>query len=76
VFVARRLPDGTVRSASAIELGLSREMLEVLGQRLGELPPRQRGAVAWYPADVSVVASVHGLPDRPVRGAVLRGVEP
>jgi hypothetical protein len=25
---------------------------------------RRRGAVAWYPAEVSVTASVHGLTDR------------
>jgi hypothetical protein len=27
-----------------------------------------------YPAEVSVVASVHGLPDGPVRDAILREV--
>ena len=37
--------------------------------RLADLPARQRGA-----AEVSVVASLHGLPDRPVRDAVLREV--
>jgi ATP-dependent DNA ligase len=74
VYVARRLPDGSVRSAGAIELGLSREMLEVLEQRLGRLPSRGRGAVTWYPAEVSMLASFHGLPDGPVRDGILRGV--
>jgi hypothetical protein len=74
VFVARRLPDGTIRSAGTIELGLSRETLEVLEQRLAELPARRRGAITSYPADVSVIASMHGLPDDPVRDGILRGV--
>jgi hypothetical protein len=37
-------------------------------------PARRRGAVAWYPAEVSIIASLHGLPDGPVRDAILRGV--
>jgi hypothetical protein len=51
---------------------------DLTGRRLlcltGELPARRRGAVAWYPAEVSVIASVHGLPDGPVRDAILRQV--
>jgi bifunctional non-homologous end joining protein LigD len=74
VFVARRLPNGTMRSAGAIELGLRSGILEELEQRLAELPARCRGRVARYPAEVSVIASMHGLPDGPVRDAVLRGV--
>jgi bifunctional non-homologous end joining protein LigD len=74
VFVARRRPDGTIRSAGAIEIGLRREILRELEQRLAGLPSRQRGAITWYPANVSVVASVHGLPDWVVRDAILRGV--
>jgi bifunctional non-homologous end joining protein LigD len=75
VFVARRLPDGTIRSAGAIELGLRSEILEHLEQRLAQLPARGLGAVAWYPAEVSVVVSVHGLPDGLVRDGILRGVD-
>jgi hypothetical protein len=30
--------------------------------------------VSWYPTEVSVIASVHGLPDGPVRDAILREV--
>jgi bifunctional non-homologous end joining protein LigD len=63
VFVAHRQPDWTIKSAGPIELRLRHEILQELGQQLAELPSRQRGAVAWYPAEVSVVASVHGLPD-------------
>ena len=74
VFVARRQSDGSFIGAGAIELGLRRELVERLELRLGELPARRRGAVAWYPAEVSVVASLHGSPDRPVRDAVLRAV--
>jgi bifunctional non-homologous end joining protein LigD len=49
VFAARRLPDGSLRSAGAIEFGLSREMLEVLEQQLGQLPSRRRGTVPGIP---------------------------
>src|ERR1700749_3930790 len=41
---------------------------------LGELPARRHGPVAWYPVEVSVLAPLHGLPDGPVRDAVLREV--
>ena len=71
--------------AGAIELGLRRETVDELEQRLAELHPRRRGRVAWYPAKVSVLASVHGLarwcrssrrwmvlPDGPVSDAALR----
>ena len=74
MFVARRMADGSIRRAGAIELGLSREMLEVLEQRLADLPIGRRGAVALYPAEVSVIASAHGLPDGLVRDGILRGV--
>ena len=74
MFVARRMADGSIRRAGAIELGLSREMLEVLEQRLGQLPSRRRGRVTWYPAKLSVTKSIHGLPDGPVRDGILRGV--
>jgi bifunctional non-homologous end joining protein LigD len=74
VYVARRLPDGSMRSAGVIELGLRREIVEDLEQRLATLPVRRRGALSWYPAEVSVIASVHGPPDGPVRDAVLRSV--
>ena len=74
IFVARHRPDGSLTGAGAVELGLHRELTEALERRLAELPARRRGAVAWYPAEVSVVASLHGLADGPVRDAVLRGV--
>lgn len=74
IFVARRHPDGSFTGAGSIELGLQSELIGVLEQRLAELPARRRGAVAWYPAQVSVVASLHGLPDGPVRDGVLRQV--
>jgi bifunctional non-homologous end joining protein LigD len=76
VFVARRRSDGSLSGAGSIELGLTAGLLELLEQRLGGLPSRRRGAIAWYPAEVSVIASVHGLPDGPVRDAVLRQVVP
>jgi bifunctional non-homologous end joining protein LigD len=74
IFVARPQTDGTFTGAGAIELGLHRELVERLEIRLAELPARRRGGVAWYPAEVSVVASLHGLPDGPVRDAVIREV--
>ena len=74
IFVARHQSDGSFTGAGAIELGLHRELVEQLELRLAKLPARRRGAVAWYPAEVSVVASVHGLPDGPVRDAILREV--
>jgi bifunctional non-homologous end joining protein LigD len=72
IYVARHQTDGSFTGAGAIELGLHRELTERLETRLAELPARRRGSVAWYPADVSVVASLHGLADGPVRDAVLR----
>lgn len=74
LFVARRHPDGSLTGAGAIELGLRTELVHELEQRLCELAGRRSGAVTWYPAEVSVVASVHGLPDGIVRDAILRGV--
>jgi bifunctional non-homologous end joining protein LigD len=74
IFVARHQPDGSLTGAGSIELGLHRELIERLEDRLEELPPRRRGVIAWYPAEVSVVASVHGLHDGPVRDAILRQV--
>jgi bifunctional non-homologous end joining protein LigD len=74
IFVARHQTDGSLTGAGAIELGLHRELVERLEIRLAELPARRRGVVAWYPAEVSVVASVHGLHDGPVRDAILRQV--
>jgi bifunctional non-homologous end joining protein LigD len=74
VFVARPRPDGSLASAGAIELGLGRELIDQLEQRLEQLRPRRRGSVSWYPAEVSVIASVHGLHDGPVRDAILRQV--
>ena len=67
---ARRL----VHRRRSIELGLQRELVDRLEGRLTELPARRRGAIAWYPAEVSVVASLHGLSDGPVRDAILREV--
>ena len=49
LFVARQLPDGSLRGAGSIELGLRPELVEALERRLRELPARRRGAVAWYP---------------------------
>jgi bifunctional non-homologous end joining protein LigD len=74
VFVARRLPDGSFTGAGSIELGLRGDLLTALDRRLAALPVRRRGAVAWYPAEVSVIASVHGPLDGPVRDAVLLGL--
>jgi bifunctional non-homologous end joining protein LigD len=74
VFVARRLPDGSFTGAGSIELGLRADVVHELERRLGALTARRRGAIAWYPAEVSVIASVHGLPDGPVRDAVLREI--
>jgi bifunctional non-homologous end joining protein LigD len=75
LFVARRLPDESVRRAGAIELGIRGEVVQDLEQRLAELPASRRGAIAWYPPEVSVLASLHGLPDGLVRDAILRGVD-
>ena len=74
IFVARRHSDGSFTGAGSIELGLHRDLVARVEARLAELPARRRGTVAWYPAEVSVVASLHGLPDRPVRDAILRQV--
>jgi bifunctional non-homologous end joining protein LigD len=74
VFVARRLPDGSLASAGSIELGLGRELIDQLEERLAGMRPRRRGSVRWYPGEVSVIASVHGLPDGPVRDAIQREV--
>jgi bifunctional non-homologous end joining protein LigD len=74
IFVARPRPDGAFTRAGAVELGLHRELVEKLERQLAELPAHRRGAVARYPADVSVIASLHGSPDGPVRDAILRDV--
>lgn len=74
IFVARPQPDGAFTGAGAVELGLHRELVEKLERRLAALPARRRGAVAWYPAEASVIASLHGSPDGPVRDAILRDV--
>jgi bifunctional non-homologous end joining protein LigD len=74
IFVARRHSDGSFTRAGSIELGLQRDLVERLEGRLAELPARRRVSVAWYPAEVSVVASLHGLSGRPVRDAILRQV--
>lgn len=63
IFVARYQPDGSLTRAGAVELGLRRKLVEHLEGRLAGLPARQRGAVAWYPAALSVVASLHGPAD-------------
>jgi bifunctional non-homologous end joining protein LigD len=74
VIVARRLPDGSTRPAGSIEIGLRHDAIRQLEDSLASLPSRRRGKVTWFPAEVSVVASCHGLPDGPVRDAVLRDV--
>jgi bifunctional non-homologous end joining protein LigD len=76
LFVARPLAGGSLARAGSIELGLRPDLMQELDRRLAELPARRRGAVAWYPAEVSVVASVHGLPDGAVRDALLREIVP
>jgi hypothetical protein len=76
LFVARRLADGSLIRAGSIELGLQPDLMQELDGPLAELPARRQGAVAWYPPEVWVVASVHGLPDGPVRDAVLREIVP
>lgn len=74
IHIARPSSDGSFSGAGSIELGLRPEFIDALERRLAELPPRRRGSVTWYPAEVSVVASVHGPSDRPVRDAILREV--
>ena len=74
IFVACRHPDGSFTGAGSVEFGLRRELVDRLEAGLAQLPARRRGPVTWYPASVCVVASLHGLPDRPVRDAVLREV--
>ena len=74
IFVARSQPDSSFTGAGVIELGLHRELVEQLEDRLAELPVRRRGSVGWYPAEVTVLASLHGPTDGPVRDAVLRKV--
>jgi bifunctional non-homologous end joining protein LigD len=74
VFVARELADGSLSRAGSIELGLRTDLIDELEQRLAGLPARRRGAVAWYPPEVSVLASVHGLLDGAVRDAVLQEI--
>jgi bifunctional non-homologous end joining protein LigD len=74
IFVARPQTDSSFTGAGAIELGLHRELVQQLEDRLAELPVRRRRSVAWYPAEVSVIASLHGPVDGPVRDAVLREV--
>lgn len=74
IFVARHQSDGSFTGAGAVELGLQRELVGYLERRLAPLPVRRRGSVSWYPAAVSVVASLHGPDDGPVRDAVLRAV--
>jgi bifunctional non-homologous end joining protein LigD len=74
IFVARHRSDGTFTGAGAVELGLQRELVDQLEHRLAGLPARQQGAVSWHPAEISVVASLHGPADGPVRDAVLRAV--
>jgi len=74
IFVARHRPDGSFTGAGAVELGLQRECVGYLERRLAQLPVRHRGSIAWYPAAVSVLASLHGPADGPVRDAVLREV--
>ncbi len=76
VFVARQLADETLVRAGSIELGLRPDLMQELDRRLAELPARHRGSVSWYPPEVSVVASVHGLADGAVRDAVLREIVP
>ena len=72
--MARRHHDGSFASAGSIESGLHRELLEHLEARLAELPAHRRGRAAWYPPEVCVVASIHGLSTGPVRDAILRAV--
>lgn len=74
VFVARHRSDGSLMSAGSIELGLGRELIGRLQERLAQLAPRRRGSISWYPAEVSAIASVHGLPDGAVRDEILRDV--
>jgi hypothetical protein len=74
IFVARGLPDGSFAGAGAVELGLHGDLIEHLERRLAGLPARKRGAITWYPPEISVIASVHGLVDGPVRDAILRQV--
>ena len=76
VIVARRLPDGSMRPAGAIELGLRADVIARLEDSLMAVPNRPRRGITWLPDGVSVLASCHGLPDGPVRDAVLRDVVP
>ena len=55
-------PDGSFTGAGSIELGLHPELVERLEPVSPSCLLRRRGAVAWYPAEVSVIASLHGCP--------------
>jgi hypothetical protein len=74
VFVGRCDEHGVLTPAGSIELGLTAELVELLEEHLASLTPRRTGATAWYPPEVSVTVSLHGLPDGPARDAVLRRV--
>jgi hypothetical protein len=52
-------------------MGLTSELVESLEQQLIGLAGRRSGAITWYPAEVCVLASLHGLPHGPVRDAIL-----
>jgi ATP-dependent DNA ligase len=74
VFVARRQSNGRVATAGSIELGIGGDLIDQLENHVAGLPVRRHGTVLWYPAEVSLVASVRGLPGRPVRDAILRQI--
>jgi ATP-dependent DNA ligase len=74
IFVARHHADGSFADAGAIKLGSTVSLSSASRPASPRRPASRRGSVAWYPAEVSVVASLHGVADGPVRDAVLREV--
>jgi hypothetical protein len=55
-------------------MGLTSKLVASLEQQLSGGGGRRSGAITWYPAEVCVLASLHGLPHGPVRDAILRQV--
>ena len=72
--LTRRSPILAVSRRRGNPAGHKRQAITPGYDSLAGLPSRSRGSVTWYPGGVSVVASLHGFADGPVRDAVLRKV--